>query len=379
VRTHILSTRFAAGLALAVLAGALVAGCQPLPHPFDEDRPAAALLVVPDSIGIAVGPFEGEPHAAAAKLPAAVAQQLLKHSIPASELTTSRASYRLDGRLEERPDQPGKSLVTVFWRLRDASGRIVNERSDRLSAPTRDWDGGSDERVTELAAAGAGALAALLTDETPKEQPGGGRTRVAIGKIAGAPGDGDDSLAASLNVRLKHQDIDLVDAAKGRPDLVVNADIKVDPPKDRKQHVKIVWRVARAGGGEVGQVAQENDVPAGQLSGPWGDIAYNVALSAEGGIMQLVARGAPPRKPGAEAAVAVAPGVPPAPAAPQGAAGAAPPPPAPARPPVAGNLAAPEVNLPDIKVSPMQGSLPAPVITQDAPVVIPNRGVPVPR
>ena len=40
-------------------------------------------------------------------------------------------------------------------------------------------------------------------------------------------------------------------------------------------------------------MAQENDVPAGLLNGAWGDVAYTVALAAQDGIMQLIARGAP--------------------------------------------------------------------------------------
>ena len=35
-------------------------------------------------------------------------------------------------------------------------------------------------------------------------------------------------------------------------------------------------------------------VPAGLLDGAWGDVAYMVAVSAQDGIMQLVARGASP-------------------------------------------------------------------------------------
>jgi hypothetical protein len=41
-------------------------------------------------------------------------------------------------------------------------------------------------------------------------------------------------------------------------------------------------------------VGQENDVPTGLLDGPWSDVAYMVAASAQDGIMQPVARGAPP-------------------------------------------------------------------------------------
>jgi hypothetical protein len=353
----------------AFLVAALVAGCQPLPHPFADDRPPAALIAVPDTLNISVGAIAGEPRAAADKLPRAVAQELVKHNIPASDETTSKTSYKLDGRLEEHPDQPGKSLVTVFWRLRDARGNIVSERSDRLAAPTGEWNAGSDGPVAQLAAAGAGGLAALLAPEqTPKplqEAPGGGRVRVAIRKIEGAPGDGNKALAASLTAVLKHQDIALVDAANGKPDLAVDGAVKLTPAQNNQQHVAIVWRVTRAAGGEIGQVAQENDVPRGRLDGAWGDVAYSVAMAAEGGIMQLVDRGSPAPKGGAAAMPARAEPPPPD-------ASAIPPPAPPKAPPVAGNIDSPEVNLPPVDVTP-------PSVGAGLPGVGPFRGVPLPQ
>jgi hypothetical protein len=365
-----------AGIGLALLVGA----CQPLPQPFADDRPSAALIAVPDNFDIAVGRVDGDPRATAEKLPKAVAEELVKHNIAASDETASKASYQLAGRIDEHPDQSGQSVVTVHWQLRDPRGNIVNERSDKLAAPTRDWDTGNGAQVTQLAAASAAGFASLVAaaEPAPKEAPGGGRIRVAVRKITGAPGDGDNSLATSITAILKHADVELVDADKGKPDVDVDCDVKLAPIPGNKQHVKIVWHVDRAAGGEVGQVAQENDIPHGRLDGAWGDVAYSVAMAAADGIMQLVDRGAPPQKRPA-GAVAAAPSAPSAnatvatPASISAAAEA----PA-ATPPVAGNIDSPEVNLPPVNVGPTD--MPKPLgAPPDVPVLLPYRGVPIPH
>jgi hypothetical protein len=359
------------GLALSA-AASVIAGCQPLPRPFADDKPPAALIAVPDNINIAVMPIEGEPRATANKLAAGIAQEFLKHNIPASDQSPTRASYQLEGRIAQRPDKLGDTLVTVSWRLRDPKGNTVIERNDRLLVKTKDWQSSSDQPIGELAAVSANAMATQLNGEPPKEPSaavGGGRVRVAVRKVSGAPGDGNLSLARSLAAVLKHQDVELVDPVTGKPDLAVDCDVKLDPVKDGKQHVKIVWRVARAAGGEIGQVAQENDIPRGQLDGPWGDIAFTVAMSAEGGIMQLVDQGGPARIRATTAAAATPP-PPDAAAIPRTA--------PPSLPPVAGNIDSPAVNLPPVNVSP-QGNAPPTFGTPDPPVVVPYRGVPIPH
>ena len=52
----------------------------------------------------------------------------------------------------------------------------------------------------------------------------------------------------------------------------------------------------RADGAQIGTVGQENNIPRGLLDGPWGDVAYSIAIAASDGLMQLVARGAPQPK-----------------------------------------------------------------------------------
>ena len=121
----------------ALAAAAFAAACQPLPHPFAEDRPPASLLSMRDSAGVSVAPIEGEPRATADKLAAGVASALLQREIPASDKTTSLGSYLLNGRIERARSSDGKVTVTAHWRLQNAAGQPVGERTAQLDAAAR--------------------------------------------------------------------------------------------------------------------------------------------------------------------------------------------------------------------------------------------------
>jgi hypothetical protein len=276
---------------LAILAlAALVAACQPLPHPFEDDRPPAALLKVRDVAGVSIAPIAGKPAALAEKLGAAVAGALLKRDIPASDKTTSLGSYQLYGRLvEERPPR-GKASLTAHWRLYDAKGRTVGEHSAKVETEAGEGESTDAKTIERLAGLSADGLAPLLEEEeAPVEAAGGGRTRIAIRAISGAPGDGATSLAAAVATVLKRQDLAIVEQAE-KADLIIDGEVSVTPVKPNQQHVKILWHVRRADGAEIGNAGQENDVPRGLLDGPWGDLAYSVAIAAGDGLMQLIAR-----------------------------------------------------------------------------------------
>ncbi|HEX5455206.1 MAG TPA: hypothetical protein VFX06_15570 [Stellaceae bacterium] len=282
-------SRLAPAAALGLL---LVAACQPLPHPFADDRPPAALLRVRDSISVAVAPVAGTPRAAATRLPAAMAKALLKHEIPASDKTASLSSYQLFGRIAELRPKQGAPALAAVWRLYDAKGRTVGERQVRVPlAP-------ANAAVERLAALSADRLAPLLQDDMPASRPvantAAAGPRVAIGKINGAPGDGNAALARALAAVLPRDGVAIV-AAGDKPDLMIDGTVALTPATAGQEHVALVWRVRRPGGGQIGTVGQQNDVPKGLLDGKWGDLAYNIAIAASDGIVQLVARGLPPK------------------------------------------------------------------------------------
>jgi len=283
----------------ALAAAALVAACQPLPHPFANDRPPADLVKVGNTASVSIAPVEGEPEEAAAKLAGAMADALLKRDIVASEKTMSLGSYQLYGRLIEAKPKGEAATVTAMWRLYDPDGRSVGERSAEAEAKPGDWAAASEQPIEQLAQRSAEALAPLLVEEGPADKPGKGeeerRIRIAIKGITGAPGDGGEALATAVAAVLKGQNLAIAEDG-GKADLVLSGEVEVTAAKPKTQHVKIIWRVSRTDGGEVGTVAQENDVPKGQLDGPWGDVAYSVAVAAGDGLLQLVARGAPEPK-----------------------------------------------------------------------------------
>jgi hypothetical protein len=347
---------------LAALAGvALLASCQPLPHPVAEDRPPAELLAVPESAGVAIAPLEGQPKAIAAELGAATAHALLGYDIPASEKTTGRGSYRLYGRITQSK-RGGKSAVAVLWRLRDAKGREIGERGVGIEASPADWRKAGEAMVERLAALSARAVASLLVkdpeaaklaslaESIPGPIPGpipgapgadtalrgpsppkpqfaepaaakpavpdlasarpavpappaadtarkqeSGRLRVAVHRVTGAPGNGASALAGALTSVLRQQDLTIVDPG-GKADVTIDGEVSIAPAASGKQHVKIMWRVRAAGGAELGTVGQENDVPRYLLNGSWGDVAYAVAVAAGDGLLQVLARAAPPVK-----------------------------------------------------------------------------------
>ena len=164
------------------------------------------MLTVRDAATVAVAPLQGGPRATAEKLAPAVAEALQKREIPASDRTMSIASYQLDGRLQAMPPAGDKAAIVVLWNLRDPSGKSLGTRAERIEASAGDWQAGKNEAVARLAEASAEQIAAMLQDKAPVEAAAqakdSGETRLSIGGVEGAPGDGDTSLASAITTLL---------------------------------------------------------------------------------------------------------------------------------------------------------------------------------
>ena len=273
----------------------LMAACQPLPHPFANDvpKPGSPMLTLRDTATVAIAPLEGGPRATAEKLAPAMAEALQKRDIAASDRTTSIASYQLDGRVQAMPASGDKAAIVVLWDLRNPAGKSLGERAERIEAAADDWRRGKDDAVARLADASADQIAAMLQDKAPVEAAEHGETRLSIGGVEGAPGDGGTALASAITTLLKKQDLAIVSDPRAKADLLLDAAVTIDKPEAGKQHVKIVWRVRRQGRQRDRHRRPGKRRPGRSPRRSWGDVAYTVAVAAQDGIMQLIARGAP--------------------------------------------------------------------------------------
>jgi hypothetical protein len=234
---------------IALVFLALLAACQPLPQPFAEDRPppGAPILTLKDGAGVWVMPLTEAPKAAED-----MAEALRQAGTPASTNAVNRASWRLAGRRE------GGGIV---WDVYNSDGDLVGS--------------------ADIAA----RVIALVQDEAPAEvnpdQP-----VVMVPLVTGAPGDGPKSLARAMSNALRKAQISV--AEKAEKPWLVKGRVAVARAVKKQQHVEIVWELRRPDGEKVYEVKQENDVPAGQLDGPWGDIAWVVASAAAEAIVPLI-------------------------------------------------------------------------------------------
>jgi hypothetical protein len=273
----------------AFLALLLLSACQPVPHPFDQDRPApsSGVLTPPDSAGVVVEPIAGAPEPTAHDLAAAMAAALQEDDVPASTSGGNRGSYRLSGKATTKDVGGGNLLINIAWEMRDASGLPASRQDSALTLPDAVWRQGG-QGIAELAHQSAPFLARMVESTAPAPRADIDPL-IAVRAITGAPGDGDQSLSQAMADALRRAKLTLVQKPEDKPRFVVEGSVEIAAPADGKQRITISWSLRRAEGGQIGQVKQENAVAAGSLDGAWGLTAYDVANAAAPGIAALIA------------------------------------------------------------------------------------------
>ncbi len=130
---------------------------------------------------------------------------------------------------------------------------------------------GNDAGKVKTAALPAGAVAALVP------------------AVEGAPGDGQQALSRALQRQLASNGVKVTDQA-GPGTYFVKGKVVLGQPTEGKQSIKIEWQVLDPAGKRAGTVSQNNVIPEGSLSGPWGKTADAAAAAAVQGIIKLMAQ-----------------------------------------------------------------------------------------
>ena len=139
--------------------------------------------------------------------------------------------------------------------------------------------------IAQLTAPAPAAIPAAPSFDTLRATPDGPRALVFRG-VRGAPGNGDQALGREVSRLLGQSGAQL--APTGTPNaLYLTADVS-RTRNGGSDTIKILWHVEEENGTRVGQVVQENDVPAGALDANWGEDAFYAAQGARDGIMELL-------------------------------------------------------------------------------------------
>jgi hypothetical protein len=228
------------------------------------------------------------PVAGAPALAEAIAAALRDAEIPASTAGGgNKGSYRLFAATSEQPRGAGHSSVIVAWELHAASGKQVGQGTADVEAPGDAWGQDDETLIRTVANKAVPAIAKLVQDDPPKAvalaEP-----LLAVRAVTGAPGDGGRALPRAMDFALRRANVAIAEKAGDRESFVLTGKVELSPPASGKQQVKISWALLGADGREIGEINQENAVPAGSLDGSWGDIAFAVANAAAPGVAQLL-------------------------------------------------------------------------------------------
>jgi hypothetical protein len=117
----------------------------------------------------------------------------------------------------------------------------------------------------------------------------GGPAPLAYVTVAGAPGDGDQALAAALSRQLEARGLKPATAFQANI-YEVQGTVRVTPAAKGKETIVIVWVLLGPDGNQIGVTRQTKDIRKGLLDKAWGKAAEAAAGAAAQDIVKLIPR-----------------------------------------------------------------------------------------
>jgi len=268
------------------------------------------------STTMVIAPIIGPPPNVAAELSTALVAAGKERSL--TLVTSGSGDYTMRGYLAASPDKKG-ARVSYIWDITDGQGRPVARFSGEeaiASRPTSDpWSGVDSAALRSIAGKSTSQIAAGMPKRgvlsggsstssspapsaasTPAATPAPaapvakGPVMAQVPYVTGAPGDGRSSLTAAIKKKLYAGGVKLAGGSEsaGRNVYTVKGTVSVTDAGGGKDTIKIDWQVLDPNGRSLGNVTQQNVIPKGSLSGPWGAIADAAAGAAANGIIKLL-------------------------------------------------------------------------------------------
>jgi len=270
----------------------LLAACGDLPAPFLGNPGATARrLAQPLSPLLAVPPPSDAllTHEGSTSLSGDLALALQNADVPA----LARTAQSTDWRLETRAEVKGGRVVPTFTVV-DPEGSVQGTAEGR-DIPASAWASADAAMLKQVAEDAGPKVAALLTsirvarDQADPNSLYNRPAKVMVADVTGAPGDGNPALTRLMRARLGSFGPVIQTTATGA-DFIVVGQVKIAPIPNRRERVEIQWIVSVPSGDERGRVIQLNEIPAGTLSGFWGDVAVVVVEEASAGLNDVLLR-----------------------------------------------------------------------------------------
>ena len=261
-----------------------------------------------------IAPIIGPPPNVAAELSTSLIAAGKERSL--TLVTSGGGDYTMRGYLAASPEKKG-AKVSYIWDITDSKGARVARFSGEeavASRPTSDpWSGVDSAALRSIAGKSTSQIAAGMPKRgvlsggsssapaptstatapatTPAPAPvAKGPVMAQVPYVTGAPGDGRSSLTAAIKKRLYAGGVKLAGGSEsaGRNLYTVKGTVSVTDAGGGKETIKIDWQVLDPNGRSLGNVTQQNVIPKGSLSGPWGAIADAAAGAAANGIIKLL-------------------------------------------------------------------------------------------
>jgi hypothetical protein len=268
----------------------LLAACGTLPEPFygNPGREGAILSIPPAPVLMVPAPTGALLGDDAAKLYAKdLAAQLADMDVPSIYGPAAKGDWQL----VTTAKLAGNNVLPAYA-VMGPNGKPYGQVQG-APVPAAAWADGTADALQDAAATDARPLSKLLANINARVQQSNPLSlenrppRVFIGKVTGAPGDGDSALPLDLSRDLPSPDLELVTNAK-QADFTVTGVVKATPSGQGQVTVELDWSVLDTNHRKIGQVTQLHVLAASDISPYWGDVAVAAATEAASGIQQVV-------------------------------------------------------------------------------------------